>query len=913
MGTWPDSEHVDKREESGHDVVWYPRGGGAPNPSNIAGFPPDSDVGVRTDNPAMPFSSSSHNPAVQVVTKAGQPSRLFWRWWRKQSPSQQDRYATLGPLVSVLLFLAAIIAAFWYLRNEEIEREQEAVKRDTEVVQQQIRLRLIENQEQLLRLARDVSMRTVTPDQFMKQAADFVRARPEVISVSWVQADEQIRASQSTTGMLLEPGQGMDLDQFSRQLEAYNPQDAKESHSAFQLARQRSQPVYSQPYTNALATKVIQVHIPLIDRSGFVGTVVTEYALEAMMRYLVPREVAGRHAMALVRVDGETLTSTVGSHTERSAKPTFVHEVIVTPVGNGLILRGTGYRTSSNLIGNTLFWMVVALSALTVWTLMGTLRHMRRRAQIQKTLVQETNFRRAMENSMLTGMRTIDLEGRISYVNPAFCAMTGFSEEELLGCVPPYPYWPKDRIDEFNRMFQQELLGRSPMGGIEVVMQRRDGSQFDARMYVSPLIDAQGDQTGWMTSITNITEAKRVRDQLTAAHERFTTVLEGLDAAVSVMSVQRGELLFANRSYRLWFGGNPDAHAQLTGGELQPDYQGEADEAVDSFGGLPAQELTDAGSDSREVFLDTVQKWFDVRARYVQWTDGNLAQMLIATDITARKQADEAAARQAEKSQFTSRLITMGEMASTVAHELNQPLAAISNYCSGMMSRVRSGNIDNEQLISALDKTSRQAQRAGQIIHRIRQFVKRSEPQRQPARVRDITDAVMELAMFEMKRRRVTLNAQIAPRLPTLMADPILIEQVLLNLLKNAAEAIDGAQMPQSRRHIDLRVQQRVLEDQGKVVEFAVLDSGPGMKEEMLARLFEAFHSTKAEGLGIGLSLCRSIIESHQGRIKAENIYNDSTVIGCSFTFTLPVDAGGTADFQDSLPPPSNDLLADNP
>ncbi len=848
------------------------------------------------------------------MTTAGQPTRLFWRWWRKQSPSQQDRYATLGPLVSVLLFLAAIIAAFWYLRNEEIEREQESVKRDTEVVQQQIRLRLIENQEQLLRLARDISMRTVNPDQFMKQAADFVRARPEVISVSWVQANEQIRASQSTMGMLLEPGQGMDLDQFSRQLDVYNPlQDVKESHSAFRLARERSQPVYSQPYTNPLATKVIQVHIPLIDRSGFVGTVVTEYSLEAMMRYLVPREVASRHAMALVRLDGETLTSTVGSHTESSAKPTFVHEVIVTPVGNGLILRGMGFRTSSSLIGNTLFWMVVALSALTVWTLMGTLRHMRRRAQIQKTLVQETNFRRAMENSMLTGMRTIDLEGRITYVNPAFCAMTGFSEEELLGCVPPYPYWPKDRIDEFNRMFQQELLGRSPMGGIEVVMQRRDGSQFDARMYVSPLIDAQGDQTGWMTSITNITEAKRVRDQLTAAHERFTTVLEGLDAAVSVMSVQRGELLFANRSYRLWFGGNPDAHAQLTGGELQPDYQGEADEAVDSFGGLPAQELTDAGSDSHEVYLDTVQKWFDVRARYVQWTDGNLAQMLIATDITARKEAEEAAARQAEKSQFTSRLITMGEMASTVAHELNQPLAAISNYCSGMMSRVRSGNIDNEQLISALDKTSRQAQRAGQIIHRIRQFVKRSEPQRQPARVRDITDAVMELAVFEMKRRRVTLNAQIAPRLPTIMADPILIEQVLLNLLKNAAEAIDSGQMPQSRRHIDLRVQQRVLEDQGKVVEFAVLDSGPGMKEEMLARLFEAFHSTKAEGLGIGLSLCRSIIESHHGRIKAENLYNGSVVVGCSFTFTLPIDAAGTEEFQDSLPPLSNDLLADNP
>ena len=116
-----------------------------------------------------------------------------------------------------------------------------------------------------------------------------------------------------------------------------------------------------------------------------------------------------------------------------------------------------------------------------------------------------------MENSMLTGMRTIDLEGRITYVNPAFCAMTGFSEDELIGCVPPYPYWPKDRLDEFNRMFQQELLGRSPTGGVEVVMQRRDGSQFDARFVCVALIDAQGDQTGWMTSVTNITEAKRVR------------------------------------------------------------------------------------------------------------------------------------------------------------------------------------------------------------------------------------------------------------------------------------------------------------------------------------------------------------------------------------------------------------------
>jgi PAS domain S-box-containing protein len=861
----------------------------------------------------FPATTPPSAPLPNSMAGSGQANKLFWRWWRKQSPSTQDRYATLGPLVSVLLFLAAIIAAFWYLRNEEIEREQESVKRDTEVVQQQIRIRLIENQEQLLRMAREISIKAVNPEQFMRQAADFVRARPEVIGVSWVEADASVKAARTAMSLPLSPTESVSPDLLDPR--PYDPvRDGREPQAAFQAVRERNQPTYSLPYANPNGLKVIQVHVPLMDRTGFIGSVIAEYSLESLMRYLVPREIASRHALSLVQGQNDMLTSTVGSATESSAKPTFVHDVVVTPVGNGLLLRGMGFRTSSSLVGNTLFWMVVALSGFTVWTLMGTLQHMRRRSQIQKTLVQETNFRRAMENSMLTGMRTIDLEGRITYVNPAFCAMTGFSEEELIGCVPPYPYWPKDRLDEFNRMFQQELLGRSPMGGIEVVMQRRDGSQFDARLYVSPLIDAQGDQTGWMTSVTNITEAKRVRDQLTAAHERFTTVLEGLDAAVSVVSVQRGELLFANRSYRLWFGANPDAHAQLTGGEITPDeILLDGDESVDHFGGLPTQALTNAGSDTREVFMDAVQKWFDVRARYVQWTDGHLAQMLIATDITARREGEEAAARQAEKAQFTSRLITMGEMASTVAHELNQPLAAISNYCSGMISRVQGGNIDTEQLVGALEKTSRQAQRAGQIIHRIRQFVKRSEPQRQPAKVREITDAVLELAVFEMKRRRVTLNANIASRLPTLMADPILIEQVLLNLLKNAAEAIDNADMPQSRRVIDLRVQQRLHEEQGPVVEFSVSDGGPGMKDDMLSRLFEAFHSTKKEGLGIGLSLCRSIIESHHGRIKAENLYNGESVSGCKFTFTLPIEGGGAPDSSDTSTPPSKDLLADNP
>jgi PAS domain S-box-containing protein len=192
-------------------------------------------------------------------------------------------------------------------------------------------------------------------------------------------------------------------------------------------------------------------------------------------------------------------------------------------------------------------------------------------------------------------MRAMDLEGRITYVNAAFCQMTGLAEAELVGRLPPYPYWPPDRIEENSRLLQQELQGRSPAGGIEVQGDAQ-GRQPLRRPHVrQPADRPKGQQTGWMTSMTNITEAKRIRDQLSASHERFTTVLEGLDASVSVLSVQQGELLFANRSYRLWFGADARGHALLAGGG-SVDFETEGDDSIDHLSGLPAQELTEVGT-----------------------------------------------------------------------------------------------------------------------------------------------------------------------------------------------------------------------------------------------------------------------------------------------------------------------------
>jgi PAS domain S-box-containing protein len=828
----------------------------------------------------MPWHASDTQPQSPAPLR---PPTLFWTWWKRLTPARQDRFATFGPLLSVLLFLAAMVTAFWYLRNEEFEREQESVKRDTEIAQQQIRLRLIENQEQLLRMAREVATRAVDGDDIPGQALSFTRARPEVVALTWLGPQGEVKLHHVSASHPTElTGAGPSAPPTKV------PNAESEMAWAFSTTRELRQPVYSRPYESAGRIPVFQIHVPLLDRNAFVGTLAVEYSVESLLRQLVPAEVTRRHAISLLDGNDRVLASSVSREPERRGG--FVETVALAPSHNGIAVRGQGWRTSIGLIGNALFWMVVALSALTVWMLLGSWRHMRRRAQIQSTLVSETNFRRAMENSMLTGMRAMDLEGRITYVNPAFCAMTGFSESELIGRWPPFPYWPPERIEENTRLLQQELQGRSPAGGVEIRIMRKDGMVFDARMYVSPLIDAKGHQTGWMTSMTNITEAKRVRDQLTASHERFTTVLEGLEAAVSVLSVAQGELLFANRSYRLWFGGDARGHSWLAGADENLALLREAEDSVDSYGGLPTQELTEATGDAREVFVQRLQKWFDVRARYVQWTDGRLAQMLIATDITARRRAEEQASHQAEKAQVTSRLVTMGEMASSVAHELNQPLTAITNYCNGMVSRVKGDAIAKDDLIAALEKTARQAQRAGQIIHRIRAFVKRSEPQRQPARAKDFVEDAVELASIEVRRRNVHIRTYIAQRLPEIQVDPILIEQVLLNLLKNAAEAIDNADLPASRRHIELRVVPKHTPEEGGVIEFSVTDHGPGVKDEVMARLYEAFFSTKADGLGIGLSLCRSIVESHRGRIRAENLYNGQTVVGCRFAFTIPVE-----------------------
>lgn len=812
----------------------------------------------------------------------------WWRiWWRSLSPTRQDRLAAMAPLVAVTLFMAAISISFWYLRHEEMGREQQALKRDVEYAQQRMRLRLLERQEQIMRVARDLSYGDIGTVEFGNRAEVLVARYPELQALTWIDPVGRIITSQAAPTV---PSEQLRMagEQLKNDVAA----------QSFQLVKESGQPLYSQPpVLVGYSPPLLQLQVPVAAGGNFGGTVLAEYSVDNLMRYGTPTELLASYAVSMVDgqgrlIAGKPLTTTQSkkgsSNWPLGKQDANEYAVAVSPVGNSLFLKAQTYRTSPGLVGNGMFWMMTALSLLTAWLLTGTWRHTRKRLRTQEALVAETNFRRAMENSILTGMRALDLHGRITYVNAAFCQMTGWSEQELVGQTPPYSYWAENDYEYLTSKLKEELSGKTAQGGFQVRVRRKNGTMFDARLYISPLIDARGQQTGWMSSMTDITESKRIRDQLAASHDRFTIVLEALDASVSVAPLGSAELLFANKLYRQWFGSQTDGHLQLVQQAGLPAERSDSLDEEDGLMGLPTDSLTSASSNNAEIYLPDLGKWLEVRSRYLSWVDGRLAQMVIATDITQRRQAEEQAAIQAERAQTSSRLITMGEMASSVAHELNQPLTAISNYSSGMLTRLENGTLTPEQMKFALEKTAHQAQRAGQIIQRIRSFVKRSEPNRTFCNVQHMVDEALELAEIEMRRRNVRLTHHVAARLPNVMADSILIEQVLVNLIKNAGESIDQAQRPISQRSVELRVVPTEAEGQ-PVVQFTVQDTGKGLAPEVLERLFEAFFTTKVEGMGMGLNLCRSIIESHDGRMFAENIYNGTEVVGCKFSFWIPL------------------------
>ncbi|PTB19767.1 PAS domain-containing sensor histidine kinase [Trinickia symbiotica] len=779
----------------------------------------------------------------------------------------------LTPLLSILVFLVVMSLILWSLNRREQQQQEDTLFRNVAWAQQQIRLSMTGAQEQLQGVARDLAAGHEEERSFQTSTADIMQAHPEIVYLNWYTSGKTLHWPDMAPPLA---GQ-----RFARLTDAQMDMAVT---AAFGEARSTRRQVYSPLIYDDLGNGYLTLQTPVYRDREFLGSIAAVFSIEGILKHDIPPELSAKYKISLLDADNRELSTT--STRPRLPRDIF-YDLPLDPPGQGLTVRVYAFPQITNFTNNTLVWLVAGLSCFVLWSLWSLWKHTRQRFEAQQALYAEAFFRRAMENSVLIGMRVLDMHGRITHVNPAFCRMTGWDESDLVGKTPPFPYWPRDSYPEMQRQIDMTLRGKAPSSGFELRVRRKDGSIFHARLYVSPLIDSSGRQTGWMSSMTDITEPKRAREELAAAHERFTTVLESLDAAVSVLAADEAELLFANRYYRHLFGIRPDGHLELAGGGGFDSTQASSDsiDMVDTYAGLPAAALTEGTADAQEVYVQSIQKWFEVRRQYIQWVDGHLAQMQIATDITTRKQAQELARQQEEKLQFTSRLMTMGEMASSLAHELNQPLAAINNYCSGTVALVKAGRTTPDTLLPVLEKTAQQAVRAGMIIKRIREFVKRSEPKRQAARVSDIVADAVGLAEIETRKRRIRIVTEIRSRLPVIYVDPVLIEQVLVNLLKNAAEAMHGAR-PNA---VDPAIRIVVRLDAGFVC-ISVIDQGPGVDEAAIERLFEPFFSTKSDGMGMGLNICRSIIESHRGRLwVVNNIDADGQVTGATFHVSLPI------------------------
>jgi PAS domain S-box-containing protein len=930
-------------------------------------------------------------PARGIAAGLVRRSTAFARWY------------WLAPLYAIVLFIAVMLAVFYTLRQDELDRQHQALFRDVQATREAFAARLESDLEEMLQLSHDFDPSARDEANFTASARAILRARPALMAIAWIDTERTWRRVVASD-VQFDGGPREEGDRIENAV----------SRVAFDAARDRRQPRYSAPYAAADGDMYIELNVPLFSGERFEGTLVAVTSLASLARIAIPKEAAAKFNVLLVDSAGRTLASKLGAGGLVDAGKAA--SVVTMPLGpplNDVYLRATAFRTRSQIADNFLAWAVIVLSLLIVWTLFSQMRHQRGRREAeaardrifnlsldilaviddrgrivrlnpactrilgreptalqgaslldlvhpddraatttelkriaeggvssafenrcrrfnadgtieyrwlvwnfnpdlqtrgdkrllyavahditqrrarQYALQAETAFRRAMEDSLLTGMRVLDMQGRITYVNPAFCRMLGFEEHELLGASPPFPYWASDRMAESRANLERMLAGDTPPAGLEVRVRRRDGVDLDTRMYVSPLIDANGVQSGWMTSMTDITQSKRARQELAEAQERFLTVLDELDAAVSVcasaVASTAGDdpLLFANRYYRNLFGDDADSHHELDAAQRVAFATGEGGGQPDAL--------------AKEVYSARADRWFEVRTRTIQWVDGAPVRMQVATDITERKATQERERHQEEKVQLTSRLITMGEMASSLAHELNQPLTAISNYSMGSVARLRrniatGATTDQGELLSMLQKTSAQAERAGHIIRRIREFVKRSEPRRRRCRIRAIVDDAVGFAEIEASKRRIAIRTRLPRDIADIEADPILIEQVLLNLIRNGCEAIaDEA----AAREIVVEVRDVGSDDAHDgialdQVEFAVIDRGHGIEANHYEKLFEPFFSTKAEGMGMGLNICRSIVEFHGGRLWAA----PNPAGGTIFRFTLPRAANALA------------------
>lgn len=776
---------------------------------------------------------------------------------RPPLPQPKQAWLWQAPYFAIGAFALAMLLITGLLQWREQDTAQSALEGDMHWAERTIETRLQGHQEFLNELARDQEFKQLTYESYQFRAARYVQEHPELAAIIWVSTEgkvEWVAPHEASAAFVGEQLEGV-------------------RQSALEEALRIRSPVFSGDYADSTQRRIHDLIVPVRRGGSDLGAFVAIQSLETLLRVTLPGTFTTRYSLTVVDAnDRQVLANSSIQPTDRRLSGTISLDL----PNNRLGLNIVAYRGGGAWLPFVPVLLILALTVIVAVTLVQLRRHAQRRAETEEQLRAAYAFRQAMSNSLITGMRAIDLEGRITFVNAAFCRMTGFDESELVGIKPPYPYWPEEEFEQLQHNIDTALAGQAPASGFEMRIMRKSGERFDVRLYFSPLIDANGAHIGWIASMNDITERKRERVELERAHERFETVIDGLDSAVHVADTQSGEILFANRAFQNIFGFDTvgrDSAMVTASCRPAPEWLNHDPRT------LPPEALP------CELFDGEIQhalsgRWYHVHERAIRWVDGRTVRVQIAADITERRHIEEVNLQQQKRVEQTSRLITMGEMASSLAHELNQPLSAIANYCAGCVKRMQAGNYRFEDLLSAMQKASEQAERAGKIIRRMRDMVKKSDPVRWPIAVTALLDEARAFADIEAQRSGTQIIVDIPDNLPNVVVDRIMIEQVLLNLVKNGIEAMND--VPFDRRR--LLVQARQVDN--RMIEVAVIDNGHGLNEEDMERIFAPFYTTKPEGMGIGLAICRSIIEFHQGRLWAEPRHEGGT----AFRFTVPIE-----------------------
>jgi two-component system, LuxR family, sensor kinase FixL len=481
---------------------------------------------------------------------------------------------------------------------------------------------------------------------------------------------------------------------------------------------------------------------------------------------------------------------------------------------------------------------------------------------------------RAVVDTAVDAIVVIDRDGAIRSANQATERLFGYTADELVGnnvnMLMPQPYAAEHDgyLANYLRTGTKKIIGI----GREVAGKRKDGSVFPMELSVGEARD--GSAPIFVGIIRDITERKAAELALRESELRWRSIVNTVPDAIIVINAAGVVESFSPAAERL-FG--------YTAGEVighnvkmlmpQP-YRDQHDGYLARY--MRTGERRIIGIGRIVVGRRKNGETFPMELAVGEFAspNGNFFTGFVR-DLTERQEAERRIEDLQTELLHASRLSVMGQMASTMAHELNQPLTAVTNYLEAGRRLIALGPVEPERIADLMEKAVVQAQRAGEVIRQLRQFVSKGETERRTQNLNQLVEEALALGLVGARQSGVRVSLELDHDLPPVMVDPVQIQQVILNLVRNAVEAMED---------VDRRELMITTRSAGDVIEASVADTGPGIASELVDRLFQPFVTTKQTGMGLGLSICREIVEAHHGHLTAGARAGGGTV----FRLTLP-------------------------